>query len=110
MKYFIKKIYLILLLITVLLFSNAAFSKNTKFQYSKDDISNYFSGIISLNKNYTTAGFKYLSKVKSLKKHILTIMHNLFARLFYLKNLSKHLLSLKVYGLRMNHFLKSIFC
>ena len=68
MKYFIKKIYLILLLITVLLSSNAAFSKNTKFQYSKDDISNYFSGIISLNQNYTTAGFKYLSKVKSLKK------------------------------------------
>ena len=54
-------------MITVLLFSNTAFSKNTKFQYSKDDISNYFSGIVSVNYDDANKTFKYLNKVRSLK-------------------------------------------
>ena len=67
MKFFIKKIYLISFLIIILLYSTETFSKNTKFEYSQADISNYFSGIVSINQNYTTAGFKYLNKVRSLK-------------------------------------------
>ena len=68
MKYLTKKVYIILIPIAILLSSTVTFSKDAKFQYSKDEISNYFSGIVSLNQNYTTTGFKYLNKVKSLKK------------------------------------------
>ena len=67
MKFFIKKIYLISFLIIILLYGTETFSKNTKLEYSQADISNYFSGIVSINQNYTTAGFKYLNKVRSLK-------------------------------------------
>ena len=67
MKYFIKKIYLILFFITALLYNTESFSKNVKFKYSQGDISNYFSGIVSVNQNYTTTGFKYLNKVRFLK-------------------------------------------
>ena len=67
MKYFIKKIYLILLLIAILSVSTGTFSKESNLKYSKENISNYFSGIISANQDYTDAAFKYLNKVQSLK-------------------------------------------
>jgi len=67
MKYFIKKIYLILFFITALLYNTESFSKNIKFKHSQGDVSNYFSGIVSVNQNYTTTGFKYLNKVRFLK-------------------------------------------
>ena len=67
MKYFIRKIYLILLLITILSLSTETFSKESKIKYSKDNISNYFLGIISANQNYTSTAFKYLNKIQSLK-------------------------------------------
>ena len=69
MKYLVKTIYLILILVTVSLFNIKTFAKDAKFEYSKDEIFNYFSGIVSLNHNFTTAGFKYLNKVQILKKH-----------------------------------------
>ena len=67
MKYFIKKIYSILFLVTILVSSTETFSKGSKIEYSEDNISNYFSGIISANQDYTSAAFKYLNKVQSLK-------------------------------------------
>ena len=67
MKYTKKTIYFILLVLIFAFSSSQTFSRDTKFKYSKDDISNYFSGVISLNQNYSTTGFKYLNKVKSLK-------------------------------------------
>ena len=67
MKYFVKKIYFIFFIANLLLVNNSAFSKNAEVSYNKNDISNYFSGIISINQNNTTSGFKYLNKVKSLK-------------------------------------------
>ena len=67
MKYFVKKIYLIFFLIAFLIFGTATFGKNTKSKYSRSDISNYLSGILSVNQNYTTTGFKYLNKSQSLK-------------------------------------------
>ena len=67
MKYFIRKIYLILFLTIALLYNTESFSKNIKFKYSQGDISNYFSGIVSINQNYTTAGLKYLNKVRFLQ-------------------------------------------
>ena len=67
MKYFIKKIYSILFLLTILVSGTETFSKSNKIEYSEDNISNYFSGIISANQDYTTAAFRYLNKVQSLK-------------------------------------------
>ena len=67
MKYFIKKIYFILLLGVILFHGTETFSKDAKVKYSSNNISNYLSGIISINQNDTKAAFRYLNKVQSLK-------------------------------------------
>ena len=67
MRYFIKNIYFILLLITILFLDTETFGKNSKVKYSRNNISNYLSGIVSVNQDYTNAAFKYLNKVRSLK-------------------------------------------
>ena len=67
MQYFIKKINSILFLISILFFSTQAFGKNTEVEYSKDNISNYFSGIVSINRDYNNRAFQYLNKTQSLK-------------------------------------------
>jgi len=67
MKYFIKAFFIVVILITSSLLKTETLAKNTNFKYSQEDISNYFSGIVSLNQNYTTTGFKYLNKVQSLR-------------------------------------------
>ena len=67
MKLLIKKIYIILFLLSILLIETKAFAKEEKIQYTKEDISNYFSGMVSINHNYNNEAFKYLKKVKSLK-------------------------------------------
>ena len=67
MKYFKKNIYLVFLYINISLISITVFDNNAKASYSKDDVSNYFSGIIALSQNNTTSGFKYLKKINSLK-------------------------------------------
>ena len=47
-----------------------AFAKDSDIQYTRENISNYFSGIISANKDYNNRAFKHLKKVESLKnKH-----------------------------------------
>ena len=68
MKYFIKTIYLVLLIATILSTNFKSFAKDISFKYSQDDISNYFSGIVSLSQNDPTGSFNYLSKIQSLKK------------------------------------------
>ena len=46
------------------------FAKESKVRYSKEDISSYFSGIISANQSNNDKAFDYLKKTKSLKnKH-----------------------------------------
>ena len=67
MKHFIKIFYLILLLTTAQFFSQISFSKEAKIKYSKKDISNYFSGIISSKQKNDDTAYEYLNKVKSLK-------------------------------------------
>jgi len=67
MKFLINKIYIILLLLTIFFIQPKAFASNDKILYTREDISNYFLGIISVNKNYDAEAFKYLNKVKSLK-------------------------------------------
>ena len=67
MKYFIKKAYLILFFIFILFFESETFGRDSIIKYSKENISNYFSGIISVNQDYSSTTFKYLNKVQSLK-------------------------------------------
>ena len=70
MKFLIYKIYILLLLITIFLFQSEAFARDNKTQYTRENISSYFSGIISANKYYNNEAFKRLKKIKSLKnKH-----------------------------------------
>ena len=46
------------------------FAKDSKIQYTRENISNYFLGIIYANRNYNDEAFKYLKRVQSLKsKH-----------------------------------------
>ena len=67
MKFLIKKIYIILFLLIIFLIQPQAFSSDNKILYTKEDISNYFLGLVSANKDYNNEAFKYLKKVKSLK-------------------------------------------
>ena len=67
MQNFIKKIYFVLFLATILLLDAETFAKDRKIEYSSKNISNYLSGIVSVNQDYTNAAFKYLNKVQSLK-------------------------------------------
>jgi len=48
-------------------YSTGTLGKDIKIQYSKDNISNYFSGIVSANYNSTNNAFKHLNEVKFLK-------------------------------------------
>ena len=69
MKFLINKIYIILFLFIV--FANEqVVAKDSNISYKKyksENISNYFSGIISVNNNHDIKAFKHLKKVKSLK-------------------------------------------
>ena len=68
MKYFIKKINLILLCVAILIHSTVVFGRNSNIEYSRNEISNYFSGIVSSNQHHTNTAFKYLSKTQFLQK------------------------------------------
>ena len=67
MKFCIKNVYLIFFLIFSLSYATETLGKDKKIQYSKDNISNYFSGIVSANYNLTSNAFKHLNKVQFLK-------------------------------------------
>jgi len=67
MKFLIKKIYIIFLLLSILLFEPKVFAKESNIKYTKENISNYFFGVISVNQDYNNEAFKHLKKVKSLR-------------------------------------------
>ena len=67
MKFLIKKIYIILFLLSILLAGSKVFAKESKIQYTKENVSNYFSGIIYANQNNNNEAFEHLKKAKSLK-------------------------------------------
>tara|TARA_B100000446_G_scaffold83864_1_gene79116 strand:- start:231 stop:1898 length:1668 start_codon:yes stop_codon:yes gene_type:complete len=53
-----------------LLFEPKVFAKESNIKYTKENISNYFFGVISANQDYNNEAFKHLKKVKSLRnKH-----------------------------------------
>ena len=66
MKYFIKKIYLIPLFLLIFFFNSTTNARDENLKHSRQNIFNYFSGIVSLNENNTTSGFKYLDRAQSL--------------------------------------------
>ena len=67
MKFLFKKIFIILFLLITLLAENKIFAKDSKIQYTRENISNYFSGIIAANQNYNKEAFNYLKKIQSIK-------------------------------------------
>ena len=68
MKFSIKKIYIILFLLTILITPTKLFARDSKIQYSKEDFSNYFFGVLSANQYYNNdEAFKYLNKIESKK-------------------------------------------
>jgi len=99
MKLLIKKIYIILFFLTILFAESQVFSKDSKIQYTRENLSNYFSGIISVNKNHNDEAFKHLNKIQKIKKKHSQFNVNLLGHLFSLKNLNKHLLFQKACGL-----------
>ncbi len=68
MQFTIKKIYIILFILSILTFHTKGFAKNNNIKYSRENISSYFSGIISLDQNHNNNAYKHLKKVQSLKK------------------------------------------
>ena len=70
MRFFIKTKYLIFILLIFLFSSKEVFAKEDKILYSKQNISNYLSGIVLLSQNKIEDSFKYLDKVNLLEdKH-----------------------------------------
>ena len=67
MKFLIKKIYIILFLLIILLTTTKIFARDSKIQYAEEDISNYFLGIISAKQSHNKEAFRYLKKVQSIK-------------------------------------------
>ena len=67
MKFLIKKIYIISFLLTIFLIQPEAFARDSKIQYSGKNISNYFLGMLSVNKDHNKEALKYLNKVQLLK-------------------------------------------
>ena len=70
MKYLIKKIYIILFFLIALLIGNKVYAKTSEIQYTRENISNYFLGIVSTNQDYNDIAFEHLNKVRSIRdKH-----------------------------------------
>ena len=70
MRPLFKKNYIIFFLLIILLSSSQVYAKNSNIKYTKENISNYFLGIILSNRYYDNQAFKYLKKVESIKdKH-----------------------------------------
>ena len=67
MKFLIKKIYIILFFLTIFLIQLEAFARDSKALYTRENISNYFLGIVSANNNFNKEALRYLKKVESLK-------------------------------------------
>ena len=70
MKFLVKKICFLLFLLTIFLGWSKVLPKDNNIQYSRENISNYFLGIISADYNYNNKAIKHFKKVESLKsKH-----------------------------------------
>ena len=111
MKFLDKKIYITLFLLIILLFECKVLAKDNEIQYTRENISNYFLGIISVNQDNNNEAFKYLKKVKSLKnRHILNLTLSLSEHLFLLEKFNQAFNFFKKYlECRMSYFLRLIY-
>ncbi len=70
MKFIIKKILILIFVLFIFLPGLNAQAKDSKAHYTRDNISNYFSGIILSGKNKDKMAFNHLKKVQSISdKH-----------------------------------------
>lgn len=70
MKFSNKKNYLILFFLLLSFFGTATHGKDNKIIYTKNDISNYFSGIISAERGLNDKAFEHFKEADGLKnKH-----------------------------------------
>ncbi len=67
MKFIIKKIYILSLLLILL--QPKTFARDSEILHTEENISNYLSGIISLKNHDYKESYKYLKKIQLLKKH-----------------------------------------
>ena len=67
MKCLIKKIYIISFLLTIFLIQPGAFAIDSKTQYSSENISNYFLGMLFVGNDQNKEALKHLNKVQLLK-------------------------------------------
>jgi tetratricopeptide (TPR) repeat protein len=69
MKFYNKKIYIILLFLFILFSKGQVFAKDKEFKYTKESIANYFSGIVLAKQDLNEEAFGYLKQVQSLKNN-----------------------------------------
>jgi len=67
MKFLIKKINIILFSLTIFLNQSESLARDNNVLYTRENISNYFLGIISAKRDHNREALKYLKKVESLK-------------------------------------------
>ena len=67
MKYLFKARTFTFFLLIILFYTSFSWSKSTNSIYSEKNISNYFSGIISINENNTSQAFYFLKKTQLLQ-------------------------------------------
>ena len=67
MKFIIKKIYILSLLLILL--QPKTFARDGEVLHTGENISNYLSGIISSKNHNYNESYKYLKKIELLKKH-----------------------------------------
>ena len=60
MKFLIKKIYITLFLLFILLATTKILARDNKTKYAEEDISNYFLGVISAKQSHNKKAFGYL--------------------------------------------------
>jgi len=68
MRILIRKIYIVFILLFAFFFQPEVLARDIKEQYSRQNISNYFSGVISSDLDNYNQAFKHFKKVKSLQK------------------------------------------
>tara|TARA_Y100000590_G_scaffold137512_1_gene157442 strand:+ start:1281 stop:2999 length:1719 start_codon:yes stop_codon:yes gene_type:complete len=64
-----KKIYIIVFLLSLIFLQFKAFARDNNILYTRENISNYFLGVISASKDFDKEAFKYLKKVELLKNN-----------------------------------------
>jgi len=67
MKFLIKKIYYSILLLGLVLSNSVVLAKNNDTEYNKENILNYFLGVVSVKQNYNNKAFKHLNKIQEIK-------------------------------------------